>query len=247
MEIGDIPTPPPELNRAPFCPLEKMIGGAFYGKIDDGQDVQVGRQLGGKGYYLRCDFNKIEEAHPWLKELTPQKLDATYAQDKNLETSFPGVSEPTRKLCFGFFQACSIARNILQEPLEDRDETFKKFAVGEIGYIKPLSLCQNESACVEYSVLTSHLMRKMGIATHVIVGTVISSDGDVHCHTYLTTEDGAFVLDPAQTALNKNSWPIKIYETDPSSRLTEDRAAKPVQFISACKGVFSGSTLRYGS
>lgn len=215
----------PELNLAPAEPLTPYDEEFYIPHVADGQDVRVGTAftVTGEIFYLHCDFVAFASK---LKDVTPQKLDEMFVADGKLESQFPDLDEDARRLLYTCWRTARIVRNLLGDVTSD-DARYMSFDAykqesntGIKECIKPLSECRGTAVCSEYALLAHAVLRKLGLASAVVVGAYESSADGVLTgrHTYLVLQDGAVMFDPTHTAQQPDSWPPKVFI--PSEPLT---------------------------
>ncbi|MFA4880381.1 MAG: hypothetical protein WC650_02050 [Candidatus Doudnabacteria bacterium] len=246
-----------ELNPTEMEPLTAYNEEFFISHVEEGQDVLVGQGLADGDFYIRCDFSAFAEK---LKVVTPEKLAELFAAAGKLEQQAPNLDEDTRKLLNSCWRTTRITRNLLGDVGSEfqRNQSFHEYSTrtvdGKKVCIKPISKSQGQAVCAEYALMAHHVLEKLGIQSSIIVGAFSENPNDplADRHTFLVLENGKYVFDPTHSALQKDSWPPKVFTpetplTVESLRDMETDDNKPFGRKIICTDLLTKKERIYGS
>lgn len=191
-----------ESHLAKHNRLDPYADEFFIPHVVDGEDV-----VAGWGMAIRCDFSAFAEI---IQTLLPSNIELgkSFESAGKLEKLAPDLSEDMRR----FMHVCWTAAKIAKKLMGNRalSDTKRKVRLGKskltakIGQqtlnITPLSECVNDAVCIEYALMTHHILEKFGIQSSVIEGAVEQYGSDsqtAYPHTFLTLDGGKYVFDPS--------------------------------------------------
>lgn len=246
-----------ELNPTKMETLTAYNEEFFIPRVEEGQDVLVGRGLADGDFYIRCDFSAFAEK---LKEITPEKLEELFSAGGKLEKQTPDLDENTRRLLNSCWRTARITRNLLGDVGSEfqRNQSFSDYSTKTVDdkkvCVKPLSKSRGQAVCSEYVLMAHHVLEKLGIQSSIVIGAFSEDPKDplADKHTFLVLENGRYVFDPTHTAQQKDSWPPKVFVpetllTVDSLRDTETDDSKPFGRKIKCKDLLTKEERLYGS
>lgn len=250
-----IETPKTSINLAKSESLTPYNEEFIIPHVSDGESILIGRNFYDGNLYLKADFSSFSEK---LIHYTPEKLEKYYQKSKGLmEKVAPNTDENTKRLLHACWRATRIARNLLGNVSSEhlRNSSFDEYKTtidSKKACIKPLSQCQGESVCSEYSLLTHHVLEKLGIPSSIVIGAFSENlnipESLADRHTFLVLENGKYVFDPTHTANQEDSWPpIVLSPERPFTVESLKRLPSENNHHYVCNDILTGKKLIYGS
>lgn len=245
------------LNLAEMRSLTPFDDEFIVDRINDGEDVIVGRTAVDGRMYLRCDFSQFDKN---LAGVTPERLSEYFINDGSFEAQAPGFEEDDRRLMHACWRVTKIAKKLFSGVGSEnvRNASFANYVTkstdGNPVCAKPLSECVGQAVCAEYSILVKHILEKLGYNSSMVIGA-FSEDGAVGStgqHTFLAVGEGGYVFDPTHTAQKTECWPPSFFRCEsPMAADTitsmETDPDKPLGVKIECTDVFTGKKSLYGS
>lgn len=241
-----------QLNLAQAERLDTDGAEFYYPAIEASQDVSIGvGAFLGEEFFIHCDFEAFEEK---LHSVNPEMLEAKFREVGELFEQLPHLDREERQFVHACWRAARIARNLLGEVFTSESArvqayvaAVKKGSLGRPVGVRKLSDTRGQAMCAEISVLTHHVLSKVGLSSAVVIGAVSDHPEATNgAHAYLVMNNGKRVFDPTVSNQRKDSWPPAILDAERPLTVESLQYEEDGKLID-CTDIITGQKRSYGT